>query len=46
MMKNMNIDVIECIEDRESWFNIKRMRIGNLTINRPIKTIDIRQKIL
>jgi|LJSS01.1.fsa_nt_gb hypothetical protein len=44
MMKNMSIDIIECIEDRESWFNIKRMRIGNLIINRPIKAIDIRQQ--
>jgi len=44
VMKNINIDIKECIESKESWFNIKRIKIGNFYIDRPIKTVDIRRR--
>lgn len=37
---NKNIDIKECIVDRDSFFNIKRFRLGNLNIDRPIRSIN------
>jgi len=40
MVKDINIK--EAIMDKTSHFNIKRFRVGNLSINGPTKIIDIR----
>ena len=37
-----NLEVEETIQDRKSLFSVKRFRIGNLKIERPIKTVDTR----
>jgi hypothetical protein len=37
-----DIDVIETIEDKKSWFNIKRFRIGSNHFDRPEKCLDIK----
>lgn len=37
-----NIDVKETIEDRNSWFNIKRFKISGLDFEKPIKTLDVK----
>lgn len=37
-----DIDVIETIEDKKSWFNIKRFKIGNNHFERPEKSLDIK----
>jgi hypothetical protein len=35
-----DINIKEIIEDKQSWFNIKRFQIGNTSFERPIKTLD------
>ena len=37
-----NVEVKESIVDKRSLFNIKRFRIGDLDIERPIRTVDAR----
>lgn len=36
------IDVDECVEDKKSWFAVKRFRIGGTAFRRPIKTLDVK----
>lgn len=37
-----DIDVIETIEDKKSWFNVKRFNIGNNHFEKPEKCLDIK----
>lgn len=37
-----DIDVIETIEDKKSWFNIKRFRIGTVDFSNPCKSLDLK----
>jgi hypothetical protein len=37
-----DIDIKETIEDKKSWFNIKRFAIGNNSFERPEKSLDIK----
>ena len=37
-----NIDVKETIEDRNSWFNIKRFKISGQDFEKPVKTLDVK----
>jgi hypothetical protein len=37
----MSIEIKEHIEDKDSWFNIKRFKISNLNVEGPLKAIDI-----
>lgn len=37
-----NIDVRETIEDKNSWFNIKRFKISGLDFEKPAKTLDVK----
>ena len=36
------IRIRETIEDKNSWFNIKRFRIGEVNFERPVKTLDVK----
>ena len=36
------IHIKESIEDKNSWFNIKRFKIGNIGFDRPQKSLDIK----
>ena len=36
------IDITESHQDKESWFSVKRFRIGNTRFERPLKTLDAR----
>lgn len=36
------INIVETIEDKKSWFNIKRFRIGNADFQKPEKSLDIK----
>ena len=36
------IDIAESCQDKESWFSVKRFRIGNTRFERPLKTLDAR----
>ena len=37
-----DINIKESIEDKKSWFNVKRFKIGNLTFERPVKALDVK----
>ena len=37
-----DIDIKEVIEDKNSWFNIKRFNIASIPIEKPEKTLDIK----
>ncbi|MEM3099470.1 MAG: hypothetical protein QXU32_12275 [Nitrososphaerales archaeon] len=41
MTKDVNIK--ETIEDKKSWFNIKRYKIGNVDFDRPAKSLDVKE---
>ena len=36
------IDIAESHQDKETWFSVKRFRIGNVRFERPLKTLDAR----
>ena len=36
------IDIAESHQDKETWFSVKRFRIGNTRFERPLKTLDAR----
>ena len=36
------IDIAESHQDKESWFSVKRFRVGNTRFERPLKTLDAR----
>ena len=38
-----NINVKETIEDKNSWFNIKRFKISGIDFERPVKTLDTKE---
>ena len=40
------IEIKECIPDDYSWYNIKRFKIGNNRIERPLKVLDIKNMTL
>ena len=37
-----NINISETIEDKKSWFNIKRFKIGGTDFQKPEKCLDIK----
>jgi len=37
------INIKEVIEDKKSWFNIRRFKAGNINFERPEKTLDIKE---
>jgi len=37
-----DINIKESIEDKKSWFNIKRFKIGNIDFQKPEKCLDIK----
>jgi len=37
-----DINISETIEDKKSWFNIKRFKIGNNHFEKPEKCLDIK----
>jgi hypothetical protein len=37
-----DINIVETIEDKKSWFNIKRFKIGNVDFQKPEKSLDIK----
>ena len=36
------IDIAESHQDKETWFGVKRFRIGSTRFERPLKTLDAR----
>jgi hypothetical protein len=37
-----DIPIKEAIEDKKSWFNVKRFKIGTIDVNRPEKALDLK----
>jgi hypothetical protein len=38
----VDIDISETIEDKKSWFNIKRFKIGGVSFEKPEKSLDVK----
>jgi hypothetical protein len=38
-----DIPIKEVIEDKNTWFNVKRFKVGKVDINRPEKTLDLKK---
>jgi len=38
-----HIKINETIEDKQSWFNIKRFKIGNTSFQKPEKSLDVKR---
>jgi len=38
-----DISIKETIEDKNSWFNVKRFRIGGIKFEKPVKSLDVRE---
>lgn len=38
-----DINIVETIEDKKSWFNIKRFKIGSADFQKPEKSLDIKK---
>ena len=37
-----HININETVEDKKSWFNIKRFRIGDVHFEKPEKSLDVK----